>query len=359
MYWIFIFIFILLIFHNHGIPIFLYHQIHPGSKVNPELLEQHLLWLSQKGYHTMTLSEYIGEGAPKKTVLLTLDDGYYDNYKYVFPLLKKYNMKATIFLNTLYISEDRKQEEEIQENGIANQKAILQYVETGCGESAQYMTWREIREMYESGLVDFQAHSHKHMAVFADNKLQGFFQGTEEDCTDTYLYRGRVKEGYPKFRKRGEYTLPGFQIQEEFFPIFEEYYHRVLKVIENEKKRREEGQKFIEKHSEYFHKVTEQEFEIRITEDYLENKRQIEAHLGNEVSCFCWPWGHRSWSGVSILEKLGVRAFVTTKKGSNDQLPNLKVIKRIELRNYNLRKFKWNVWIASNLILGKIYSLVS
>ncbi|XGU47012.1 IS30 family transposase [Fusobacterium necrophorum subsp. funduliforme] len=153
------------------------------GKINPELLEQHLLWLSQKGYHTMTLSEYIGEGAPKKTVLLTLDDGYYDNYKYVFPLLKKYNMKATIFLNTLYISEDRKQEEEIQENGIANQKAILQYVETGCGESAQYMTWREIREMYESGLVDFQAHSHKHMAVFADNKLQGFFQGTEEDCT--------------------------------------------------------------------------------------------------------------------------------------------------------------------------------
>ncbi|EHO20287.1 hypothetical protein HMPREF9466_01046 [Fusobacterium necrophorum subsp. funduliforme 1_1_36S] len=88
MYWIFIFIFILLIFHNHGIPIFLYHQIHPGSKVNPELFAQHLLWLSKRGYHTMTLSEYIEEGAPKKTVLLTLDDGYYDNYKYVFPLLK-------------------------------------------------------------------------------------------------------------------------------------------------------------------------------------------------------------------------------------------------------------------------------
>src|SRR3712207_34524 len=145
MYWIFIFIFILVIFHNHGIPIFLYHQVHPGSKVNPELLEQHLLWLSKKGYHSMTLSEYMEEGAPKKTVLLTLDDGYYDNYKYVFPLLKKYKMKATIFLNTLYISEERNKEEEIQENGIANQKAILQYMKTGCGESAQYMTWKEIR----------------------------------------------------------------------------------------------------------------------------------------------------------------------------------------------------------------------
>jgi|SRR3712207_6389812 len=359
MYWIFIAIFIIWIFHNHGVPIFLYHQIHPNSKVTPELFEQHLLWLSRKGYHTMTITEYMQEGASKKTVLLTLDDGYYDNYKYVFPLLKKYHMKATIFLNTFYVAETREQEEEIQENGIANQKAILQYLKTGCGESAQYMTWMEIKEMYQSGLVDFQAHSHKHMAVFADNKLQGFSVAGEEDCTDTYLYQEKAKEGYPKFRKRGEYSIPGIQIQKEFFSIFEEYYHTVLKKIKNEKKKIEEGQKFIDQHTEYFHKITEKEFEMRVREDYLKNKKQIEEHLENNIDCFCWPWGHRSWEGIGILEKLGVKAFVTTKKGTNDQLPNLKLIKRIELRNYSLKKFKWNVWIASNLILGKIYSLVS
>lgn len=359
MYWIFIFIFILFIFHHHGIPIFLYHQVQPNSKVTPELFEKHLLWLTKKGYHTMTMSEYIEEGANKKTVLLTLDDGYYDNYKYVFPLLKKYNMKATIFLNTLYIAEKRTKEEEIEENGVANQKAILQYIETSCAESPQYMSWKEIQEMYDSGLVDFQAHSHKHMAVFSDNKLQGFFNGKEEDCTDTYLYGGKIKRGYPKFKKRGEYTLPGIQIDKKFFSLFEEYYHKTLQYIADNKRRIEEGQKFIENHPEYFHKVTGEEFEARIREDYLENKKKIEEHLGYEVNCFCWPWGHRSWESIKILEKYGVKAFVTTKKGTNDQLPNLKFIKRIELRNYSLQKFKWNVRITSNLILGKLYSLVS
>lgn len=48
---------------------FLYHQIHPGSKVNPELFAQHLLWLSKRGYHTMTLSEYIEEGLPKNGIV--------------------------------------------------------------------------------------------------------------------------------------------------------------------------------------------------------------------------------------------------------------------------------------------------
>ena len=36
----------------------------------------------------------------KKPILITLDDGYYSNYKYVFPILKKYQVKASIFIVT-------------------------------------------------------------------------------------------------------------------------------------------------------------------------------------------------------------------------------------------------------------------
>lgn len=35
------------------------------------------------------------------------------------------------------------------------------------------MSWEEIKEMYDSGLIDFQAHSHKHMAIFKDIKIEG------------------------------------------------------------------------------------------------------------------------------------------------------------------------------------------
>lgn len=357
-YIIFVFIFILWVFHYHGIPIFLYHQVHPESNVTPELFESHLAWIQKKGYQTMTLSEWIEEGAAKKTVLITLDDGYYDNYKYVFPLLKKYGIKATIFLNTLYIAEKREKETEIQKNGLANQEAIAKYLACGSAESSQYMSWEEIREMYESGLVDFQAHSHKHMAVFSEIQLQGFFTGKEIDCTDTYLY-GEIKEGYPIFKKRGEYSMPGFTIQKEFFPKFEDFFHKYLKTLKDEKKRIEEGQKFIEQNLKYFHQVSAEEFEKRVLTDFEENQKQIEKHLKNEVKCFCWPWGHRSKETLKTLKKIGVEAFVTTKKGTNDQIPNCHFIYRIELRKYTLRKFTWNLRIASNLILGKLYGLVS
>src|SRR3712207_7856830 len=106
MYWIFIFIFILVIFHNHGIPIFLYHQVHPGSKVNPELLEQHLLWLSKKGYHSMTLSEYMEEGAPKKTDRKsTRLNSSHANISYaVFCLKKKKSQAEDTIISFTYTS---------------------------------------------------------------------------------------------------------------------------------------------------------------------------------------------------------------------------------------------------------------
>ncbi len=40
---------------------------------------------------------------PEKAVVITLDDGYKDNYTYAYPILKKYDAPATVFLTTGYI----------------------------------------------------------------------------------------------------------------------------------------------------------------------------------------------------------------------------------------------------------------
>ena len=170
--WIAIIIIALIIyFRNKGVPIFLYHQVNEISSVTPDLFEEHLKILKERNMNTLTLKEYGDGNIKSNSVLISLDDGYYDNYSKVFPLLKKYNMKATVFLNTLYIKEKRDGTTEILLNGKANYEAMKNYVETGDGTTEQYLTWEEIREMYQSGLVDFQAHSHKHTAVFVSDKI--------------------------------------------------------------------------------------------------------------------------------------------------------------------------------------------
>ena len=357
--WVVIIAILLIIyFRDKGVPIFLYHQVNEKAAVTPELFEEHLKILKEKGMNTLTLKEY-GEGKREpNSVLISLDDGYYDNYSKVFPLLKKYNMRATIFLNTLYIKERREGETEILLNGKANYEAMKNYVETGDGSTEQYLTWEEIREMYQSGLVDFQAHSHKHTAVFVSDRVEGFFNGDEEEITDIYLY-GKIERGYPKFKKRGEYSSQGIIVDREFFKKFKEYYDSEL-VEKDEKEKLRLAQMYIDSNKErYFHSESEEEFLTRVREEFLLNKKLMEERIGNRIEYFCWPWGHRNKKVVELLKREGVKGFVTTKKGTNGRTPNYEMIRRIELRKFTPEKFRLNLFIARNYILGKLYGWVS
>ena len=64
-------------------------------------MEQDFQYLKEQGYTAVLPDDLIayanGEGQlPPKPILITFDDGYYNNYSYAFPLLKKYDMKAVI-----------------------------------------------------------------------------------------------------------------------------------------------------------------------------------------------------------------------------------------------------------------------
>lgn len=72
--------------------------------------EKELKYLKKHNYNTLTMEEFYNwkKGnikIPIKSVLITFDDGFLSNYKYAFPLLKKYNMNATVFVVGKFIED--------------------------------------------------------------------------------------------------------------------------------------------------------------------------------------------------------------------------------------------------------------
>jgi peptidoglycan/xylan/chitin deacetylase (PgdA/CDA1 family) len=93
------------------IPVALWHHIGPlpGLKgerilnVTEEVFRQEMQHLKNNEYKTLSIDEFIaqikaGENPKQKSILLTFDDGYLDNYTTVFPILKEFGFKATFFI---------------------------------------------------------------------------------------------------------------------------------------------------------------------------------------------------------------------------------------------------------------------
>jgi len=93
---------------SHGITILAYHDISEGKdlylSVPEKVFEMHIKFLLKNKYNIISLKRAAmmlktGERIPKKTVVITFDDGYKSMFTTVFPLVKKNQIPITIFLS--------------------------------------------------------------------------------------------------------------------------------------------------------------------------------------------------------------------------------------------------------------------
>lgn len=144
---------------SYKIPSFMYHHINldalndpkdsilRGLSMSPAKFEEDLKDIKDKGYETVfpyEINEKLKRNVKqdKKYVLLTIDDGYEDIYKNAFPLLKKYNMKATFYIMPNFVGR----------RDDPNRK----------GTPGDYATWEQLTEMHESGLINIGSHTMDH-----------------------------------------------------------------------------------------------------------------------------------------------------------------------------------------------------
>lgn len=105
---------------KHGFRVLMYHKLSDSNSdkltVKVDVFEKQLLYIKKHNYQPITLEQLIqyhvnGIKLPKKPILITFDDGYENNYRYLYPLLKKHKLKATIFLPVGFIGKSNSWDE--------------------------------------------------------------------------------------------------------------------------------------------------------------------------------------------------------------------------------------------------------
>jgi len=133
------------------VPIIMYHKVTRDRgqlgehAITPGELAADLAFLADSDYEVVTMNQLaafvLGEGRlPEKPIVLTFDDGYFSDYRYVFPLLKQYEIPIVCSIMG---------------------KITDTYTEEGRQDiNYPHLTWPLIREMAASGLVEFQSHGY-------------------------------------------------------------------------------------------------------------------------------------------------------------------------------------------------------
>ncbi|MDE6833673.1 MAG: polysaccharide deacetylase family protein [Ruminococcus sp.] len=131
------------------LPVIMYHSVYGDTPeeyiVTPEQFENDLLWLAENGYTSVTaqqLTDYVNNigNLPEKPVMITLDDGCYNNLSEVLPILEKYDMNAIVSVVGQYTDVT-----------AVNDPHIPAY---------SYLTWEDIEKLTDSGHVEIGNHTY-------------------------------------------------------------------------------------------------------------------------------------------------------------------------------------------------------
>lgn len=132
------------------LPVLMYHSVLKSKSgvyiVSPSQLEQDFKRITDCGYTAVTSEEVInyvdGKGSlPSKPILITFDDGHYNNMYYALPLLKKYNLKA--ILNVI--------------GRFSNYSTTSGDIDNP---NYSHVTWDEIAELSNGGIMEIGNHTY-------------------------------------------------------------------------------------------------------------------------------------------------------------------------------------------------------
>jgi len=322
-------------FHTVGLDKYKWVYSHISESYN--VFFEKMKALYKANYSTVTFSDALVVNQRCKSVCLTFDDGYLDNWSLVFPILQKYSLRATIFVNPEFVEPREIVRPQYHPQNIDD--IVDLPVETYAG----FLSWPEIRIMEKSGLVDIQSHALTHTWHFSGPQIVDYWHpgSATESGGPVWMLWNRFPEFKPYYlidAARYEKKIPYGTIIYEHGKSLETKIYKPsdsgleLKLISYVKKKG--GIDFFKEHNwkkilddiaaahrlssgedeSVGHYETDCEYRNRITYELEESKRIIERNLNKRIDSICWPGGGVSDETVGIALDVGYKYFTMPSK---------------------------------------------
>lgn len=362
-----------------AVPVLYYHRINdidpPPHAISPSLFEEQIKFLASEGWITLSpteLTAYLNGKVtpPKKSLMLTFDDGYLDNWVFAYPILKKYKMKATIFLITSRITDSQKARpnyEDVVQGKVGADKLprILSFDEAnrkGLSDhdvkAEGFLVWEEVKIMFESGLISFESHSHTHSSHYISDKMKGIVDSDKPHWSLLLPLEGDVRLGVPVYEKAS--ALVGkryyddkkirnigadFVIQRGGAEYFYKMGHKKMrKMIEGVVK------DYRKNHGTTGHYEKEEDRKKRVYDELYISKQVIEAKLGYEPKAISWPWGHFDEVSIKIAQEIGYAIGFSIRSGAVTPGMHPYKLRRLKVEEWSPAQLDWRLkFLASEL----------
>ena len=155
-----------------AVPVLMYHHVNPNSglvTMSPKTFTDHMGYLARAGYTTLTADQFLeflqgSYQAPAKSVLITFDDGYLDNYVYAYPTLRAFGLHAVIFCVTGWLSDGKPRNHAGENTALPicpDHSACKQAIAAGRTDEVM-LRWSEVQRMFDDGTIEIHSHTHTH-----------------------------------------------------------------------------------------------------------------------------------------------------------------------------------------------------
>lgn len=362
-----------------SLPVLMYHYISswPNSiAVDPEVFESHLTAMTEAGYRGISLDSAVaylrdGKPLPKKSVLITFDDGFLDNYVTAWPLLRQHGHKGTIFAVTNKIGHDEHPRPTLSDvwDGYINYEQLppvnkpFRTNQEGLRiRTDMFFSWKEARAMEADGTMSIAGHTHFHRSVFKSSSFSSLYAPGVRKRTFDRIDE-KVIYGLPRFEDGPSMQHRAFRPSDALYEFIENEVpqdkHEAHEYFRDEKRKR----KLLEQlktlpESQLGRYESQNEFEERVYEELRTSHRVLEQELGRPANVLAWPWGASCEASVRIAEEIGFSVLFTTKVGPNPPSVTANHAHRFKVRNKSAAWLKSRLRMYSNTWVAKAYGMI-